>query len=102
MLKDKDGKTIYEEERRSRPICKQYTVFNVEQADGLELKPREGQVRLEWDAHRDAEKVIAASGPTGQHVCRRSRLLSNRRGQGGAPGAGSIPHAERVLPAGAA
>ena len=67
-LKDKEGKTIYEEEQRSRPICKQYTVFNVEQADGLELKPREGQVRPEWDAHRDAEKVIAASGPTVQHV----------------------------------
>ena len=67
-IKDKDGKTIYEEEQRSRPICKQYTVFNVEQADGLELKPREGQVRPEWDAHRDAEKVIAASGPTVQHV----------------------------------
>ena len=67
-LKDKDGKTIYEEEQRSRPICKQYTVFNVEQAEGLELKPREGQVRPEWDAHRDAEKVIAASGPTVEHV----------------------------------
>ena len=61
--KDEQGKTIYEEEQRERPICKQYTVFNVEQADGLELKPRVGQVRPEWDAHRDAEKVIGASGP---------------------------------------
>ena len=61
MLKDKDGKTIYEEEQRSRPICKQYTVFNVEQADGLELKAASGaSVRPEWDAHRDAEKVIEA------------------------------------------
>ena len=67
-LKDKEGKTIYKEEQRSHPICKQYTVFNVEQAEGLELKPREGQVRPEWDAHRDAEKVIAASGPTVEHV----------------------------------
>ena len=40
----------------------------MEQAEGLELKPREGQVRPEWDAHRDAEKVIAASGPTVEHV----------------------------------
>ena len=39
-LKDKNGKTIYEEEQRAYPVCKQYTVFNVEQADGLELKPR--------------------------------------------------------------
>ena len=67
-MKNKEGKTIYEEQKRETPICKQYTVFNVEQAEGLELKPREGQVRPEWDAHRDAEKVIAASGPTVQHV----------------------------------
>ena len=66
--KDKEGKTIYEEEQRARLICKQYTVFNVEQADGLELKPRSAQVRPEWDAHRDAEKVIAASGTTVEHV----------------------------------
>ena len=67
-IKDEKGKTIYNEEKREKPICKQYTVFNVEQAEGLELKPREGQVRPEWDAHRDAEKVIAASGPTVEHV----------------------------------
>ena len=67
-LKNKEGKTIYEEQKRETPICKQYTVFNVEQAEGLELKPREGQVRPEWDSHRDAEKVIAASGPTVEHV----------------------------------
>ena len=67
-MKNREGKTIYEEQKREKPICKQYTVFNVEQAEGLELKPREGQVRPEWDAHRDAEKVIAASGPTVEHV----------------------------------
>ena len=67
-LKDKEGKTIYEEEQRSRPICKQYTVFNVEQAEGLELKQRETRLRPEWDAHRDAEKVIAAAGPKVEHV----------------------------------
>ena len=67
-MKNKEGKTIYEEQKRETPICKQYTVFNVEQAEGLELKPREGQVRPEWDSHRDAEKVIAANGATVQHV----------------------------------
>ena len=41
-------------------------MFNVEQADGLELKPREGQARPEWDAHRDAEKVIEAPGLPGR------------------------------------
>ena len=67
-LKDKEGKTIYEEEKRSAPIYKQYTVFNVEQAEGLELKQRESRLRPEWDAHRDAEKVIAASGTKVEHV----------------------------------
>ena len=67
-LKDQDGKTIYEEAQRAHPICKQYTVFNVEQADGLELKPRFAQARPEWDAHRDAGKVIEASGPKVQHI----------------------------------
>ena len=67
-LKDKEGKTIYEEQERRTPIYKQYTVFNVEQADGLKLKPRDEQLRPEWDAHRDAEKVIAANGATVQHV----------------------------------
>ena len=67
-LKDQDGKTIYKEEKRDKPICKQYTVFNVEQADGMELKPRFTQARPEWDAHRDAEKVIAASGPKVEHI----------------------------------
>ena len=100
-LKDKEGKTIYEEEQRSHPICKQYTVFNVEQADGLELKPREGQVRPEWDAHRDAEKVIEAIRDHRAARRRRSSLLSDCRGQGSAPGAVPIPHPERLLPDGA-
>ena len=67
-IKNKEGKTVYEEQKREKPVCKQYTVFNVEQAEGLELKPREGQVRPEWDAHRDAEKVIAANGADVRHV----------------------------------
>ena len=67
-LKNKEGKTIYEEQKRERPVCKQYTVFNVEQAEGLKLKAREAHVRPEWDAHRDAEKVIAANGAPVHHV----------------------------------
>ena len=100
-MKNKEGKTIYEEQKRETPICKQYTVFNVEQAEGLELKPREGQVRPEWDAHRDAEKVIAAGGPTVRARHRRSGLLSHVRGQDSAAGAGPIPHPQRLLPDGA-
>ena len=49
-------------------------MLNVEQADGLELKPREGQARPEWDAHRDAEKVIEAPGLPGRTSTGRERL----------------------------
>ena len=80
-MKNKEGKTIYEEQKREKPICKQYTVFNVEQAEGLELKQQQGQVRPEWDAHRDAEKVIAANGAAVAARRRRSGLLSHVRRQ---------------------
>ena len=67
-VKDPDGKTVYEEEQRRFPMCKQYTVFNVEQADGLELKPRRARTTPEWKTHQKAEQVIEASGTTVQHV----------------------------------
>ena len=41
IRKDKEGKTIYEEAENVRPVMRQYTVFNVEQTNGLKLPPRE-------------------------------------------------------------
>ena len=67
-VKDQDGKQVYQGERRSCPVVRQYTVFNVEQADGLELKPRVAQAPPEWQTHREAERVIRASGTTVEHV----------------------------------
>ena len=46
----------------------QYTVFNVQQANGLALPSRWGQPPHEWVTHGEAEKVIVASGPTVEHV----------------------------------
>ena len=51
-----------------RPVMRQYTVFNVEQTDGLKLPPREARATPEWDAHREADKVLRASGAKLQHV----------------------------------
>ena len=45
IRKDKDGKTIYEEAENVRAVMRQYTVFNVEQTDGLKLPPREAELR---------------------------------------------------------
>ena len=67
-LKDKDGKAVYEEYRRSHPVVRQYTVFNAEQADGLNLPKREAQAPPEWKAHADAEVVIGGSGVRISHV----------------------------------
>ena len=68
IRKDKDGKTIYEETENARPVMRQYTVFNVDQADGLKLPPRESPTTPEWDTHREADKVLRASGAKVQHV----------------------------------
>ena len=48
IRKDKDGKTIYEEAENVRPVMRQYTVFNVEQTNGLKLPPRETRSEPEW------------------------------------------------------
>ena len=67
-LKDKDGKQVYREYQRNHPVVRQYTVFNVEQADGLNLPPRTAQAPPEWKAHADAEVVIRGSGVRISHV----------------------------------
>ena len=101
-LKDRDGKTIYEEEKREKPICKQYTVFNVEQADGLELKPR-----LYASTARMGCPPGRGEGDRGQRAedrthSRRPGLLPDRGGQNSAPGAVPVPHPQRLLPDGIA
>ena len=48
-------------ERTTRPMWKRYTVFNVEQADGLKL-PDRGAPTPEWEAQQNVEKVIRANG----------------------------------------
>ena len=68
IRKDKEGKTIYEEAENVRPVMRQYTVFNVEQTNGLKLPPRETRSAPEWDTHREADKVLRASGAKLQHV----------------------------------
>ena len=68
IRKDKEGKTIYEETENARPVMRQYTVFNVEQTNGLKLPPRETRSEPEWDTHREADKVLRASGAKLQHV----------------------------------
>ena len=65
---EKGTRVLFWTQRKARPMTRQYTVFNVHQANGLALPPRWGQPPPEWVTHGEAEKVIVASGPTVEHV----------------------------------
>ena len=67
-LKDKKGETVYQEHQRGFPVVRQYTVFNVEQADGLDLPPRTARPAPEWKTHQEADQFIHASGVKVAHV----------------------------------
>ena len=56
-------------EHRRPPMVRAYTVFNVEQADGLTLERRgEAEPPPEWQTHQTAELVIRESGVDVSHV----------------------------------
>ena len=56
-----DGRKNPDAERTTRPMWKRYTVFNVEQAEGLEL-PERTAATPQWEAQQNVEKVIRANG----------------------------------------
>ena len=102
IRKDKEGNTIYEETERSQAVMRQYTVFNVEQTDGLKLPPREAEATPEWDAHREADKVLRASGAKVQHVPGGDRAFySPTEDKIVLPGPLAIRYAQWLLPDGA-
>ena len=49
-------------EKTGRPMWKRYSVFNVEQADGLKLPERKGPEIPPWEAQQHVETVIRANG----------------------------------------
>ena len=64
--RDESGKT---REQSRPPLVRAYTVFNVEQADGLTLARREdAEPPPAWKAHQSAELVIRESGVSVCHV----------------------------------
>ena len=65
-VKDKEGRQVYEKVPRTKPFPKHYTVFNVEQAEGLNL-PEIPEAKPSWEAHDAAERVIRASGVDFRH-----------------------------------
>ena len=66
LVKDKDGKQLYDRVPSAKPIWKRYVVFNVEQTERLNL-PELPDAKPSWKAHDDAERVIRASGVDFRH-----------------------------------
>ena len=66
--KDAEGHQVYQIARREISLFRQYTVFNVEQADGLQLERPTGNKAPLWQVHQDAEAVIEESKVPVRHV----------------------------------
>ena len=101
-VKDKDGKQVYQGERRSCPVVRQYTVFNVEQADGFGVEAARGATDTRMANASRSGACDSSQRDDGTARRRKSGLLSARRGQGCAAGTRTICHGQRLLPDGAA
>ena len=65
---EKGTQVLFWTQQKSRFITRQYTVFNIQQADGISLQSLFGQPPPEWATHGEAEKIIRGSGVLVQHV----------------------------------
>ena len=65
---EKGTQVLFWTQQKSRFITRQYTVFNVQQADGISLQSLFGQPPPEWATHTEAERIIRGSGVLVQHV----------------------------------
>ena len=66
-IRDEEGRPKLEWVQRDRPLVKLHHVFNVEQTEGLKLRPLE-TAGPEWEGHERAEALIQASGVRVDHV----------------------------------
>ena len=65
---EKGTQVLFWTQQKSRFITRQYTVFNVQQADGISLQSLFGQPPPEWATHGEAERIVRGSGVLVQHV----------------------------------
>ena len=78
-------------------MWKRYTVFNVEQADGLKL-PDRGAPIPEWEAQQNVEKVIRANGVRIREVNGDRAYYNMARDEIVLPRAVAIQERGRLLP----
>ena len=67
-IRDEEGRPKLEWVQRDRPLVKLHHVFNVEQTEGLQLRPLQTAPGPEWEGHERAEALIKASGVRVDHV----------------------------------
>ena len=67
-IRDEEGRPKLEWVQRDRPLVKLHHVFNVEQTEGLKLRPLQTAPGPEWEGHERAEALIQASGVRVDHV----------------------------------
>ena len=65
---EKGTQVLFWTQQKSRFITRQYTVFNIQQADGISLQSLFGQPPPEWATHGEAERIVRGSGVLVQHV----------------------------------
>ncbi|MDE0652214.1 MAG: zincin-like metallopeptidase domain-containing protein [bacterium] len=90
---DGDGRPVYERHDKGRAFVRTYTVFNVEQARGLDL-PARGAPVADWQAHKSAEAVIEAASVTIKHAPGDRAYYSPKRDEIVLPERGQFPSAE--------
>ncbi len=61
-VRDEAGRPKLEWVQRDRPLVKLHHVFNVEQTEGLQLRPLQTAPRPEWEGHERSGALIKASG----------------------------------------
>lgn len=66
--RDDQGRPVYQQHEKPRPVIRAYTVFNVEQTRGLDLPPQERNAVPDWKAHETAEALIDGSKVPIRHV----------------------------------
>lgn len=67
IIKDADGKTVYLTSRRDRPVLSGFTVFNLDQVDGVEAPLAPEKPRESWERVPEIEAVIDKLGVNYQH-----------------------------------
>ena len=97
--RDESGKPGEPGEQSRPPLVRAYTVFNVEQAEGLKLERREdAEPPPEWKAHQAAELVIRESGVSVHHVRGDRAFYNHNRDTVTLPERDQFATAKQLLP----